>query len=109
MTTWLVSRHQGAVEWASRQGIRIDRLVAQLDPEEVGPGDVILGNLPLHLAARVGERGARLWALTLEVPPEWRGRELTAADMDRCGARLEEFRVERRPGTCPAAGDPGPT
>lgn len=32
MTTFFVSRHSGAVEWAARQGIRVDKLVAHLDP-----------------------------------------------------------------------------
>ncbi|CAB1127871.1 protein of unknown function [Candidatus Hydrogenisulfobacillus filiaventi] len=108
MTVWLVSRHPGAGEWVRRQGIRVDRQVEELDPAQVAAGDVVLGTLPLHLAAAVCERGARFWALSLDVPREWRGRELSAGDMDRLGARLEEFRVERRPGTRPepaAAGE----
>jgi CRISPR-associated protein Csx16 len=40
-------------------------------------------------------RGARYLHLVLELPPERRGRELSAADMVACGARLEEYRVQR--------------
>jgi len=97
MTTYFVTRHAGAVEWAARQGIAIDRTVEHLDPAEVRPGDVVLGTLPVHLAAEVCGRGARYLHLVLELPPESRGLELTAEEMARCGARLVEYRVERVP------------
>jgi CRISPR-associated protein Csx16 len=95
-TTILVTRHAGAVEWAKRQGIAIDRMVEHLDPAEVQPGDVVIGTLPIHLAAEVCLRGARYLHLVLDLPPERRGLELTAEEMRRLGARLEEYSVERR-------------
>jgi CRISPR-associated protein Csx16 len=94
-TTYFVTRHAGAVEWAARQGIAIDRTVPHLDPSEVRPGDVVIGTLPVHLAAEVCASGARYLHLALELPPDRRGFELTAEEMTRCGARLVEYRVER--------------
>ncbi len=93
MTTFFVSRHPGAHEWAAGEGIAVNAVIAHLDPETIQPGDVVIGTLPIHLAARVCERGGRYLHLSLEVPPDWRGRELSAADLRRCGARLEEYRV----------------
>ena len=95
MTTFFVSRHPGAADWALEQGLAVDRAVAHLDPAEVEAGDVVIGTLPVNLAAQVCARGARYLHLTLDLPADWRGQELSAADMQACGVRLEEYRVER--------------
>ncbi|MDY6956204.1 MAG: CRISPR-associated protein Csx16 [Pseudomonadota bacterium] len=95
MTTFFVSRHPGADAWAAQQGLAVDRPVAHLDPAEVQPGDTVIGTLPVNLAAIVCARGARYLHLSLDLPADWRGRELSAADMRACGARLEEYRVEK--------------
>ena len=93
MTTWFVTRHPGAVEWAARQGQHIDRHVAHLDPADIAPGDTVIGILPVNLAARVCERGARYFNLSLDLPAAARGKELTADELDGYGARLEAFEV----------------
>ncbi len=93
MTTFFVSRHPGALDWAAGEGIDVDAVIVHLDPETIQSGDVVVGTLPIHLAARVCERGGRYLHLSLEIPPDWRGRELSAADLRRRGARLEEYRV----------------
>lgn len=94
MTTVFVTRHPGAVDWAARRGIAA-QMVAHLDPASVQPGDVVMGTLPVHLAALVYARGGRYLHLELDLPPEARGRDLTADDMDRFGARLTEYQVRR--------------
>ncbi|OOC10829.1 MULTISPECIES: CRISPR-associated protein Csx16 [Thioalkalivibrio] len=91
--TYFVTRHPGAVEWAERQGLAVDESLAHLDPSILAPGDRVLGTLPVHLAATVCEQGARYFHLSLDMPPEARGKELNADDLEACGARLEEFRV----------------
>jgi CRISPR-associated protein Csx16 len=58
MTTFFVSRHPGASAWAACQGLAVDRLVAHLDPAEVGAGDTVIGTLPVNLAAAVCGKGA---------------------------------------------------
>jgi CRISPR-associated protein Csx16 len=93
MTTYFVTRHSGAVDWARESGMAIDRQLAHLDTAEVKAGDCVIGTLPVHLAAEVCARGARYFHLALETPPEWRGRELSAEDLRRFGARIEEYRV----------------
>jgi CRISPR-associated protein Csx16 len=93
--TLFVTRHPGAVEWAARQGIAVDKTVAHLDPDEIRPGDVVIGTLPVHLAAEVCAHGARYLHLVLDLPGELRGRELSAEQLLRLGARLEEYSVER--------------
>lgn len=93
MTTYFISRHSGAAEWLRQQGRQADRLVDHLDPERVNAGDIVMGTLPVNLAARICARGARYFHLSLDLPAQWRGRELSAEDMQRFGAALEEYRV----------------
>jgi CRISPR-associated protein Csx16 len=93
MTTVFVTRHPGAAAWAQHHGHADAQAVAHLDTATVKPRDVVLGTLPVHLAAEVCARGGRYFHLILETPPEARGRELTPEDMDVFGARLQEFIV----------------
>ena len=91
--TIFVTRHAGAREWAARQGLTVDEVVDHLDPETINPGDLVIGTLPVHLVAEICQRGGRYLHLVLNVLPEARGRELSADDMEKFGARMEEFRV----------------
>ncbi|MDR1611168.1 MAG: CRISPR-associated protein Csx16 [Planctomycetota bacterium] len=95
MTTWFVSRHTGAVDWLRRRGLAVDSVVQALHPGMVSPGDTVIGTLPAHLAGEVCARGGRYFHLVMDVPLSMRGGELSADDMDRYGARAEEYRVER--------------
>ncbi|MEF3193258.1 MAG: CRISPR-associated protein Csx16 [Halothiobacillaceae bacterium] len=95
MTTYFVTRHIGAIEWAARKGLRVDRQVAHLNPADIQPGDIVIGTLPIHLAAEVCARGARFFNLSLDVTPEARGRELSADDLERFKARIEEYAVTK--------------
>lgn len=94
MTTYFVSRHAGALDWARQNGIEATRL-AHLDPDIIRAGDTVIGTLPVHLAADICARGGRYLHLSLDLPQEARGRDLSAAEMDRYGATLEEFEIRR--------------
>lgn len=102
MTTWFVSRHPGALEWAARQGLQIDRFATHLDPAEVQGGDTVIGSLPVHLAAVVCQRGGRYLNLSVTLPAELRGKELSADKLDQLGARLEQYRIESAQKPVPA-------
>ena len=97
MTTYFVSRHPGACEWAAGEGVVVDTMIVHLDPSVIQPGDVVIGTLPVHLAAQICQRGGRFLHLSVDAPPEWRGRELSAADLRQCRARLEEYQVAQVP------------
>jgi len=91
MAVWFVSRHPGAVDWAKIQGITVDHWVSHLAADEVESCDTVIGTLPVQLAAAVCSRGARYLNLSLDLPFEWRGRELSAQELVAADARLEEF------------------
>lgn len=95
VTTYFVTRHRGARVWAAEEGIIVDEAIEHLDPRKLQAGDIVIGSLPVNLAAEVCARGGRYLHLTLEVPPAWRGIELTTEDMRRFGARVEEYGVKR--------------
>lgn len=95
MTTFFVTRHPGAIEWAQRKGLHVDRQITHLDPETILPGDTVIGILPVHLAAQVCARGARYLSLALDLPSDARGRELSADELEACGARLEAYEITR--------------
>lgn len=95
MTNWLVSRHQGAIDFIHRQGIEIHQQVQHLNLAEVKAGDVIYGTLPIHLAADICTKGARYIHLTLNLPFELRGKEISLEDLHKTQPKLEEFKVQR--------------
>ena len=101
-TAWFVSRHPGAIEWAKRQCLAIDRWVEHLDPAEVNADDIVIGTLPVNLAAEVCKRGARYLHLSLKVPAEWRGRELSADDLQQIDAQTVSYCVAPLPHDFPA-------
>lgn len=94
MTVWFVSRHPGAIDWARQQGLQIDRWVTHLDTGAPEPGDTIIGSLPAGTAAELCARGIRYLHLQLDLPEEWRGRELTKEQLVKACARLIELDVQ---------------
>lgn len=98
MTTWFVTRHAGAKEWAKTQGIGVDRVVDHLVVDEVQAGDRVLGSLPVNLVAELNSKGARYFHLTLVLSEELRGKEISAELMRQLGAKLEEFSVIKKEG-----------
>lgn len=91
---YFVTRHRGAVTWAANNGVKARKVnLGSFDPLLVQPGDVVIGTLPVQMIAKVNGRGGHYWHLSMDVPEEHRGKELTAEQMTRFGARLEEFNV----------------
>lgn len=95
MTIWFVSRHPGALEWMQRCGPTYDRHVAHLDPQIIQAGDVVIGSLPVNLAAEVCARSARYLNLSLQLRAEDRGKELSAAELNDYELTLEEFTIRK--------------
>lgn len=93
MTTWFVSRHPGAVQWAAQQGLQVDKQVAHLDLADVSEGDVVIGSLPIQMVAELCKKNALYYHLTLNLTYAMRGKELTASDLHHIGAALKQYKV----------------
>ena len=92
------------MEWARRRGIAWDAHLSHVNPECLAPGDRVIGNLPVHLAALVCARGAQYWHLAVDVVPDFRGRELQFDDLERMNARLEAYEVKALSGHVETSG-----
>lgn len=91
---YFVTRHRGAITWASQAGVKARKITMEhFDVSIVNAGDIVIGTLPVHLAAEVNARGGHYWHLSMEIPIESRGQELSADQMRQFNARLEEFRI----------------
>lgn len=96
MTTYFISRHAGAIEWIKQQPQwQIDEFTQHLDVTRIQVGDMVLGTLPLHLAAEVCSRGAKFYFLILPQQFAERGNEHTATAMSAAGATLQRFEVKK--------------
>ncbi|MDR1686530.1 MAG: CRISPR-associated protein Csx16 [Desulfovibrio sp.] len=98
MTRWFVSRHNGAIEWAKRRKLPVDRWVTHLDADEIRNGDIVMGTLPLGSAADICNRGAAFYTLDFQTAEMQRGRELTADDLSAAGAALQRYTVTKEHG-----------
>lgn len=95
MTTYFVTRHAGAKQWATEQGIQVDYLVDHLNIGDLHDGDSVLGSLPVNLVAELNAKGVRYFHLTLPLSEQLRGKEISAELMRELGAKLEEFVVQK--------------
>ena len=84
----IVSRHEGAIEWLSRQGI-IGKVISHATIEDV-EGEDVVGNLPLYLAAAANTVATS----EMNLRPEQRGKDLMPDEMDGAGACLRVYKVE---------------
>jgi CRISPR-associated protein Csx16 len=98
MTTYFVSRHRGAIQWAYEHGLENAVLIMHMKKEDIDnihEGDIVVGVLPVNLAAEVCAIGARYFNLETDIPLEARGKELTLEEMNRYGARINEYTVKK--------------
>lgn len=96
MTTYLVSRHTGAVEWMHYTGHAYDIHLTHLDNfENLKAGDTIIGSLPINIVADINELGVHYIHLSLYIPETLRGKELSAEQLSLLDAKLERYEVKR--------------
>ena len=93
MTTYAVTRHAGAKLWLSAH-FKIDQYLDHLSLDVLRKGDVVVGMLPVHTVAQLGEMSVRYLHLAMETPEHLRGTELTADQMHEHNARLVEIRAK---------------
>jgi len=88
MTTFIVSRHSGAIKWLRLKGFQ-GKVITHLNPATIKAGDVVVGVLPITLVKKLIDKGITVYSLQLpDVPKELRGQELTPEMMDEFGAKV---------------------
>ena len=96
---WIVTRHTGAYQWVKEETelgqntFENFTKVKTFDPTVIQDGDTVVGILPMHLACSVCSAGGRYFAITMDVPKNKRGSDLTVGQMKKFGAKLIEYRV----------------
>ena len=85
--TYIISRHAATVEWLRECGYD-GEVIAHVSDPSILKGQIVIGNLPLHLAARA----ALVGAVEFDLPAEMRGQELTL-DWLRENARIAWYSV----------------
>ena len=92
MTTWLISRHPGAIAWATATQ-QFDRQQSHLDVHQIHKGDCVYGTLPVPMIAAINQRGARYFHLQLALNADQRGRELSQEELEAMQACWVEYQV----------------
>lgn len=96
MTTYLITRHPGAIEWFKQQGIAFDQHFTHLQNiNQLQVGDTVIGTLPINLVHQLNQLGVSYLHLSLQIPASLRGQELSAEQLQQCQAQVEEFWVSK--------------
>jgi CRISPR-associated protein Csx16 len=87
----IITRHPGLIEVLAEKGIATPEtpVIAHATPEQIR-GLHVAGVLPLSLAAEC----ASVTEITLNLPPEARGRELSADEVRRYMTGIRTYKVE---------------
>ena len=60
MTTYFITRHTGALQWAAAHDIHFDiHLEHLLSLDKLQAGDVIIGTLPINMIYQINQLGVR--------------------------------------------------
>ena len=94
MKTYVITRHKGAVEWIEENGYKVDYVLQHCEVGRVSEGDIVIGVLPIHIAGELCKKKAKFLALCIDTPKEFRGKELTCAQLKLFGCRLVEYFVQ---------------
>jgi len=90
MKTIIVTRHKGALKWLQKYHPEFKdcKVNDHVSPEDL-KGNIVVGVLPVHLASMCVE----YWHMEMDVPREYRGKELSLEDMERFGCHITRYNV----------------
>ena len=96
MTTFIITKHVGAVQWAKNKGIEHDIYLEDLNLiHELKAGDVVVGTLPIHVVYELNQRDINYLHIALDIPAELNDQALDAAQLEACNARIESYYLLR--------------
>jgi len=85
----IITKHQGAIDWLAKQGITGD-IRTRVKAEDIENQDVI-GALPFYLACLTKS----ISVISMEIPRENKGKDISCRQMDEYGAKLNKYRVTK--------------
>ena len=94
MKTLFVTRHPAAVEWFAGKTTEDVKHVSHFDINMVNEYDRVIGTLPINIVADLCYMNVSYTHLSLSIPAEFRGQELTVSQMDEFNATLTEYEVK---------------
>ena len=88
----IVSRHQGALNWLKKHHPEFDNVeyFSHINEKDI-KDNIVIGTLPINLAKLAKE----YWHLSMSIPSEMRGVELTIEDMENLDCKIEGFIIKR--------------
>ena len=90
----VVSRHRGTIEYVKMFFPDAEVIEHLTDVNDIPRGSIVIGNLPITLINRILERGCRFIYVSLNIPKEMRGRELSIEELDKYIEFIEIKRLE---------------
>jgi len=87
----VISRHKATVEWIRERYDNIEKVLDHIkSPDDIN-GEIVIGNIPLHLAYKAKE----IWNVSIDLPPELRGKDLSREQFLKLNPRIEKYKVIR--------------
>ena len=86
----IITRHKGAVDWIKKHYPEFSAFEHLTHANKLDiQGNIIIGTLPVNLAVLSKE----YWHLTMNIPVEFRGKELTVEDMEIFGCSIYRYKI----------------
>lgn len=99
MRVAIVSRHKSTIDFVKAMFRDVTVLEHVNDIEELKDFDLIVGNLPLPMVAEIKRMGKRFVMVSLNIPKELRGKELTLEELHKFAELIEVEELKIKPFT----------
>lgn len=86
----IISRHDGIINWCKTQNIE-GPVIQHLNVNDIIPGTIYVGVLPIPVIETVLKAGARFWMCTSPINLKYRKSEMTADELNDHGFSLREI------------------
>jgi len=85
----VVSRHEGTIKLLKKHFPDAEVIDHLNDVSEIPKGSLVIGNLPLPMIEEILKRGSRFVIVSLNIPRELRGKELTEEELKKFAEFIE--------------------
>jgi len=88
----IVSRHPATIEFL-KEKLPNAKVIEHLNgPDDISFGALVFGNLPLHMVEQLLQKGCRFIMVSLNIPRELRGKELSREELEKY---IELYEIRR--------------